>query len=94
MFGELIGLWCADAWQSAGAPAPVALVELGPGRGTLDDAALQRLEGLEALERPGPAALAGLRSEVRELLLDFLSASLAPPPAPASFAQHTQSSAA
>ncbi len=35
MFGELIGLWCADTWQRMGAPEPVLLVELGPGRGTL-----------------------------------------------------------
>jgi len=35
VFGELIGLWCAVVWQSMGAPAPVRLVELGPGRGTL-----------------------------------------------------------
>ena len=35
MFGELIGLWCAVEWQRAGAPTPVHLVELGPGRGTL-----------------------------------------------------------
>jgi NADH dehydrogenase [ubiquinone] 1 alpha subcomplex assembly factor 7 len=35
MFGELIGLWCAELWQRMGAPAPVLLVELGPGRGTL-----------------------------------------------------------
>ncbi len=35
MFGELIGLWCADTWQRMGAPVPVLLVELGPGRGTL-----------------------------------------------------------
>jgi NADH dehydrogenase [ubiquinone] 1 alpha subcomplex assembly factor 7 len=35
MFGELIGLWCATTWQAMGAPAPCALVELGPGRGTL-----------------------------------------------------------
>ncbi len=35
MFGELIGLALADLWQRAGAPAPVLLVELGPGRGTL-----------------------------------------------------------
>ncbi|HML11863.1 MAG TPA: SAM-dependent methyltransferase [Xanthobacteraceae bacterium] len=35
MFGELIGLWAVAVWQMMGAPAPVALVELGPGRGTL-----------------------------------------------------------
>jgi NADH dehydrogenase [ubiquinone] 1 alpha subcomplex assembly factor 7 len=35
MFGELIGLWCAEVWRSMGAPVPVRLVELGPGRGTL-----------------------------------------------------------
>lgn len=35
MFGELIGLWCADLWRRQGAPAPVRMVELGPGRGTL-----------------------------------------------------------
>lgn len=35
MFGELIGLWLADLWQRAGAPADVVYVELGPGRGTL-----------------------------------------------------------
>jgi len=35
MFGELIGLWCAEMWRSALAPRPAALVELGPGRGTL-----------------------------------------------------------
>ncbi|MGA0533344.1 class I SAM-dependent methyltransferase [Hansschlegelia sp. KR7-227] len=35
MFGELIGLWCAEAWAAMGAPPRVVLVELGPGRGTL-----------------------------------------------------------
>lgn len=35
MFGELIGLWAADLWDRAGRPAPLRLVELGPGRGTL-----------------------------------------------------------
>ncbi|WP_374942572.1 class I SAM-dependent methyltransferase [Sphingomonas sp.] len=34
MFGELIGLWCADLWDRAGRP-DTAWVELGPGRGTL-----------------------------------------------------------
>lgn len=35
MFGELIGLWCVDAWDRLGRPAPFILAELGPGRGTL-----------------------------------------------------------
>ncbi len=34
MFGEMIGLWCADQWMRAGQPA-LHYVELGPGRGTL-----------------------------------------------------------
>ncbi|WP_020185998.1 SAM-dependent methyltransferase [Methylopila sp. 73B] len=35
MFGELIGLWCAEVWRRMGEPSRVALIELGPGRGTL-----------------------------------------------------------
>ena len=35
MFGELIGIWCAEVWRGMGAPRRVLLVELGPGRGTL-----------------------------------------------------------
>jgi NADH dehydrogenase [ubiquinone] 1 alpha subcomplex assembly factor 7 len=35
MFGELIGLWAAEVWLQMGAPKRFALIELGPGRGTL-----------------------------------------------------------
>src|SRR5580658_1349554 len=35
MFGELIGLWCAETWTRLGRPSPVAWVEVGPGDGTL-----------------------------------------------------------
>lgn len=35
LFGELLGLLLAQHWLDLGRPAPVRLVELGPGRGTL-----------------------------------------------------------
>lgn len=35
MFGELIGVWAAIAWEQMGRPAPFRLVEMGPGDGTL-----------------------------------------------------------
>ncbi|HUO21072.1 MAG TPA: SAM-dependent methyltransferase [Caulobacteraceae bacterium] len=35
MFGELIGLWAVQAWRGLGRPAAFALVEAGPGDGTL-----------------------------------------------------------
>ncbi len=35
MFGESLAVWCALMWGELGAPTPVALVELGPGCGTM-----------------------------------------------------------
>ena len=35
MFGELIGLWAAQAWINMGQPETFNFIELGPGRGTL-----------------------------------------------------------
>ncbi len=35
MFGEMIGVWSVLTWQAMGAPVPLQLIELGPGRGTL-----------------------------------------------------------
>jgi NADH dehydrogenase [ubiquinone] 1 alpha subcomplex assembly factor 7 len=34
IFGEMIGVWCAQTWMLMGG-GPISLVELGPGRGTL-----------------------------------------------------------
>ena len=54
MFGELIGLWAAHAWSTLGAPENVALVELGPGRGTL------MADALRAIGKAAPAFRAAL----------------------------------
>lgn len=43
MFGELVGLWCAQVWQDQGSSKAARLVEFGPGRGTLMHDALRAL---------------------------------------------------
>lgn len=35
MFGELVGVWVATAWTTAGRPDNAIIAEIGPGRGTL-----------------------------------------------------------
>ncbi len=50
IFGELIGLWCAQCWQGMGSPASINLVELGPGRGTLMADALRAATVLPAFK--------------------------------------------
>ena len=46
MFGELLGLCLAQAWQDQGAPAAFVLAELGPGRGTLMADVLRATRGV------------------------------------------------
>jgi NADH dehydrogenase [ubiquinone] 1 alpha subcomplex assembly factor 7 len=41
VFGELVGLWCVQAWFDQGRPTPARLVELGPGTGSLMEDALR-----------------------------------------------------
>jgi SAM-dependent MidA family methyltransferase len=41
MFGELVGVWLAAAWELMGRPPDVRLVEMGPGDGTLMDDVLR-----------------------------------------------------
>lgn len=66
MFGEMIGLWCADLWHRAGRPDRVRYVELGPGRGTLAKDVLRAMkqQGLEpdAHFVEGSPALRGIQS--------------------------------
>lgn len=46
MFGEMIGIFLVSTWQAHGAPTPLNIVEVGPGRGTLMADALRTIERL------------------------------------------------
>ena len=53
MFGEIVAVFLLSAWRGAGSPAPLALAEIGPGRGTL----MQDM--LRTLARVSPDLLQG-----------------------------------
>jgi SAM-dependent MidA family methyltransferase len=55
IFGELIGLWCAETWSRMGRPDQVVWAEVGPGDGTLISDALRA-----AARAPGFLAAAEL----------------------------------
>ena len=51
MFGELLGAWLAERWLAMGQPAPVQLVELGPGRAVLMADALRATRDVPGFHR-------------------------------------------
>lgn len=61
MFGEIVGLWAAELWSTMGRPAPVRLVELGPGRGTL------MVDALRAVAKALPAFAAAIDLHLVEI---------------------------
>jgi SAM-dependent MidA family methyltransferase len=60
-FGEVLGAWVIDCWQRLGSPTHWALVELGPGRGTLMS------DVLRVLQRHAPQAYAGCSIHLVEI---------------------------
>ena len=74
MYGELIGLWLAQAWHDQKKPNNPRLVELGPGRGTLMRDALRALklvpEFRQALEVVLVEASPALRQAQEQTLAD------------------------
>jgi NADH dehydrogenase [ubiquinone] 1 alpha subcomplex assembly factor 7 len=60
VFGEIIGLWAAVTWQWLGCPGLVALVEAGPGRGTL------MADAMRAIRQAAPSFSTALRVHLIE----------------------------
>lgn len=74
IFGELIGLWCADVWRGLGAPKRFALVELGPGRGTLMKDALRAARIVPGFLDGVSVVLVEVSEALRRVQRDALSA--------------------
>ena len=51
MFGEMVGIWCVEAWKVLGSPPSFVLLELGPGQGSLLQAALHFAQDIEGFTR-------------------------------------------
>ncbi len=74
MFGELIGVWCADTWMRLGRPAPCQLVELGPGRGTLMADALRATRQVPGFHAAIQVKLVEISPALRERQREALGA--------------------
>ena len=73
MFGELLGLWCAEVWRRMGEPARVALIELGPGRGTLMADALRAAKTLPGFFEAVEVTLVETSPTLREIQREKLA---------------------
>ena len=78
VFGELIGLWCAVVWQGMGSPAPLRLVELGPGRGTLMRDTLRAARAVPPFLAAASVHLVEISAPLREAQRQTLGPSVKP----------------
>ena len=67
MFGELIGLSLAQAWIGQGSPSPFALVEFGPGRGTLMADILRATKGVSGFHQAAEVMLVEASPNLRAM---------------------------
>ncbi|PWJ14425.1 class I SAM-dependent methyltransferase [Jannaschia seohaensis] len=74
MFGEMVGLALAQAWLDQGRPAPFALAELGPGRGTLMADALRATRGVPGFHDAARLHLVEASAAMRAVQAETLAA--------------------
>jgi SAM-dependent MidA family methyltransferase len=73
MFGELVGLSLAQSWMDQGAPARFALVEFGPGRGTLMADILRATKGINGFHAAADITLLEASPKLRDQQAKVLS---------------------
>lgn len=73
VFGELIGLWAAITWQQMGSPDSLALVECGPGRGTLMEDLLRAAKSVPDFHNAIDIHLVETSSAMRQQQMETLS---------------------
>ncbi len=66
VFGELIGVWVAQGFEALGKPRKFALVELGPGRGTLMADVLRVLQKAEPVAKAAQVHFVEMSPVLRE----------------------------
>ena len=67
MFGELVGLWCVQAWLDQDKPKGAQLIELGPGRGTLMADALRAAKLAKDFQKSVEVVLVEASPTLRDL---------------------------
>jgi SAM-dependent MidA family methyltransferase len=72
MFGEMIGLALAQTWIDQGCPAPFALFELGPGRGTLMADMLRATRGVAGFHAAAQITLVEFSDTLRDVQRETL----------------------
>jgi NADH dehydrogenase [ubiquinone] 1 alpha subcomplex assembly factor 7 len=72
IFGELVGLWCVDAWLKLGSPKRFSFVEFGPGRGTLMKDALRAARVAPGFLDAASVSLIEMSRVLRRLQADAL----------------------
>jgi NADH dehydrogenase [ubiquinone] 1 alpha subcomplex assembly factor 7 len=72
MFGEMVAVWAVEAWVAMGMPSRFALIECGPGRGTMMKDMLRATRTFEGFRKGVEVHLvetsAGLQARQRETL--------------------------
>lgn len=67
LFGEIVGIWCANYWHTEKKPNKIKLIELGPGKGTLMSDILRATKHIEGFHNAVEICLVEINTKLKEL---------------------------